>query len=131
MSCDFNAVWGTTMHAGCLNILGNLTGQYAPRNGILKNFDASITTCAEAMAILGKRLEKRLAGSDVVVMSNGDTQFDISLRIGQQQASVIVSPNNSCNYPLAANYTKGADSGTANFGDLTQLLNWLVIRLRR
>ena len=129
-NCAFGSVWGGS-HPGCLNILGNLTGANNSTGDVLKKFDATVTTCAEAMTILGTRLETRVSGSDVIVMSTSSSQFDISLRIGRTDVTATVRPGSGCNFPLAATYAKGADSGQASFGDFTQLLNWLVLRLRR
>lgn len=63
--------------------------------------------------------------------SQSDTQFDMTIITERETYTATVSPASSCNFPIKGAYAKGVDSGEASFGDLNQLLNWLVLHLRR
>ncbi len=130
MGCNFSAVWGQS-HPGCLNLRYDLTGRFRATGGILQKFDMSVTTCAEAMTILAKRLGRRLSASDMVVMSASNSRFDLEMRVGRVDATAQVRPANNCNFPIHVSYAKAADSGEADFGDLEQVLRWLTVRLQR
>jgi hypothetical protein len=63
-------------------------------------------------------------------MSQADEKFDISLKIGREDAAVTLNLQTDCELHINATYGKGVKSGEGNFQDLESLLRWLVQNLK-
>lgn len=103
------------------------------RGTILLDFPPVFTSCAHVMSFIGEQVAGRIGASDVTVTSSNVQRYVINLRVGNKpcgESSINVSTGTRCNYPVSATYTKGQDTGNAQFMDIFQLIDWLVIHLR-
>jgi len=87
-------------------------------------------SCGEALSALGERLARRLHGS-VLVTKTSMNQYLFSIRVGQSNSSVAVQIGSQCKYPLSASYTtRCSQTGSAQFDDVEQFLNWASLSIK-
>jgi hypothetical protein len=84
------------------------------------------------MREFGLALQSALPANNVIVKANSASNYTFDIRIDAKRTATatVYFTNNNCDFPVTGKYTKGASTGTASFGGLTELLNWLVSSIR-
>ena len=80
----------------------------------------------------GLALKSALSANNVVVKVNSVSNYTLDIRIDAKRTATatVYFTNRNCDFPVTGKYAKGASTGTASFGGLTDLLNWLVSSIR-
>jgi len=129
----WNRVWRNVNDQcpqSCINFTNPALRQ---QSVVLDQFPSTVDNMSQAMRIVAEGIAERVGGKSIVVKSESERIHDVSMRLSRDVAS-LVSINFSfgaqANYPVEVTYNYRDDSGTAKFGDIAEVVEWLAVRLR-
>lgn len=88
---------------------------------------------SQAMRLVADSITERVGGKGVIVKSTSEIDFVVTMRLSRDVASLVTITfryAQKITYPVQVDYTYGADSGSASFGDVNEVIEWLAERLK-
>jgi len=129
----WSRVWKTTTDTcpqSCINFVdANSTQQPT----VLDQFPSSVENMSQAMRLVADGIAERVGGKSVIVKSTAEYDFTITMRLSRDVASLVTITlkfGTKLNYPVQVAYTYQADSGSASFGDVNEVISWMAERLK-
>jgi len=136
MAVRWSKVWGRSSEQCCPPSCYNFTiGCGDSRNGnVLDGFPLTVQTCGEAMGELGQAIKDRLCAQNVIVSATSTTVYTFNIKLGVRGSDHAVVTlklaNTNCDFPVTCSYTYQKKSGSAQFDELGQVVDYLAAVLR-
>lgn len=129
----WNRVWRNVNNRcpqSCINFTDPALQQ---RPDVLDQFPSSVENMSQAMRIVAEGISERVGGKAVVVKSESERKHTVTMRLSRDissLASINFAFGPQSNYPVEVSYSYIDDTGTAKFGDLAEVVEWLATRLK-
>ncbi len=136
MAANWSRVWGPSTGSCCPSSCYNFTStNNGSSNGnVLDGFPLSVQTCGEAMGELSVAIKDRLSAQTVLVSTTSTTLYTFNISLTARQADRAVATlklaNTSCDFPVTCTYSYGQANGSAQFTELSQVVDYLAAMIR-